>query len=836
MIGTFQLGALLAMCADFVIGALVVLANTRRMANRVFFAISVVMVLWVYCQFRGSGVPGLGARDLPGYFFWVRLASAASVIIPVLVNMLRLAIEQPEARLLTILRASVVWLICAAVIAWLCQCPAFLNGGELPSSANELGVPHYGPLFVFFITYWVFGALALIRAFWRGMTCMEGVRRIELQFMALATFLGLVPGILFILVVPALTGNMHTAVFAPFSVVVWCGTLAYGIATRRIMGVAEFLRRLVTYLLVAVFLTLLYIAVFNLVWIWVDARVNGINTETLAHVAAGIATTLLLAPTNNFLQRRADRLFASGQKGLADLLHCGHRLTRSLVTLDSLLDAFALLLRDTLAIESVHIYIRADGHFTLRHQQGDRLQPEDVPGDAPLVQLLRLAEGPLVCDILRRQRRQTAVEQALREVHAEAVVVLRVKGEIEGFLLLGRRRGGQFYGHRETDALGLLGDQLGIAIENARLYTQLQDAKHHNEVLLDHLVTGVVASDTTGRITVCNREALRILHAADVGGVIGRPVEEILPGPLAAALRQSLDISRGVRDADTVLRRRTDAELPVRYSTAVFSGNTDAVMGALLVLQDISALRRLEEQVRRNDRLASIGTLAAGMAHEIKNPLVSLKTFAQLLPERYDDPEFRATFGPLLNDEVGRIDQLVGQLLDFARPVKPSLAPVSLHAMLDAALQLITQQIKTHRLKLVRSFDAPNERVRGDERLLRQVFVNLLLNGIEAMQPGGTLTVGTRLVPRPAAAWREGQETDAWVEAFVSDTGGGIAPADRMRIFDPFFTTKPSGTGLGLSVVHGIVWDHLGCIDVESEPGQGACFRVALPLQPRSAT
>ncbi|MFZ4395839.1 MAG: two-component system sensor histidine kinase NtrB, partial [Kiritimatiellia bacterium] len=269
---------------------------------------------------------------------------------------------------------------------------------------------------------------------------------------------------------------------------------------------------------------------------------------------------------------------------------------------------------------------------------------------------------------------------------------------------------------------------------------------------------------------------------------------------------------------------------------AIFSGQADAVMGALLVLQDISALRRLEEQVRRNDRLASIGTLAAGMAHEIKNPLVSLKTFAQLLPERYDDPDFRATFGPLLHDEVNRIDQLVGQLLDFSRPVKVSLVSTSLHTVLDAALQLIAQPSKTRRLTLVRAFDAPEARVCGDERLLRQVFVNLLLNGIEAMQPGGTLTVGTRAAARPATAWREGQQTDDWIEAYVSDTGSGIAPADRTRIFDPFFTTKPSGTGLGLSIVHGIVWDHFGTIDVESAPGQGTCFRVTLPLQPRSAT
>ena len=838
MITTFQLGSLLAMCADFTIGVLAFFANTRRMVNRLFLFMSTVLVLWVFCQFRGSYVPNLGgARTLAEYTFWVRQASAISVFIPVLITMLRLAIEAPGATFADILRSMRIWLLVAMAAAGVCQAPAFLTGGEMPSLQNELGVPQYGQLFAVFVGYWAFSAVMMLRGFWRSIARLEGIRRTELQFIMLATFLCVVPGILLILIAPALTGNMHSAVFAPFSVVIWFATIAYGIATQRIMGVAEFLRRMVAGLLVAVFLSLTYVAVFRLVGSLTLVWSTELDFISLAHVTAGAVIALLLAPTNRILQRQAEQLFPSTQSGLADLLHRGHHLTRSLSTLDDLLDAFVLLLRDTLAIESVRIYIRTDGQYALRSLQGAASLPAEVPVDAPLAQALRHAEGLLVCDVLQRQRRQPEIERAVRTVGAEAVVVLRPKGDLEGFLLLGRRRNGQIYSHRETDALELLGDQLGTAVENARLYTQLQVAKHHNEVLLDHLVTGVVACDIAGRITVCNREALRIVQLPDQNVVIGRPVGEILPSPLAEALLQGLVGNRGVRDVDTVLRCRTPAELPVRYGTASFAGPGESPLGALLVLQDITVLRRLEEQVRRSDRLASIGTLAAGMAHEIKNPLVSLKTFAQLLPTRYDDPEFRDTFGPLLNDEVGRIDQLVGQLLDFSRPVKPALASVSLHAVLDAALQLIAQQVKARNLRLVRTLDASPDCVQGDERLLRQVFVNLLLNGMQAMEaPGGTLTISTRTIPRPASAWREGQESDTWAEVCVADTGVGIAPADRMRIFDPFFTTKANGTGLGLSVVHGIIWDHCGCIDVESELGQGTCFRVALPVPARSAT
>jgi signal transduction histidine kinase len=439
----------------------------------------------------------------------------------------------------------------------------------------------------------------------------------------------------------------------------------------------------------------------------------------------------------------------------------------------------------------------------------------------------------LIRDVLRRAgwtRAEIAAERCLTQSGAEAAVGLHVRGAIEGFILLGRRQAGRSFARREEDALALLGDQLGIAIENALLYTRLQDEKIHTDVLLDNLVSGVVATDTQGVVTVCNREAHRILRLQQSQPVIGQPAGPLLPENLAAAMRMSLSTGHGVRDIDDVLHGGSSEMLSVRYATAVFCGNTDAILGALLVIQDTSTIRKLEEQVRRSDRLASLGTLSAGMAHEIKNPLVCLKTFVQLLPERFDDPEFRSTFVPLLGVEVQRIDTIVSQLLNFARPVKPVLAPLSLHAALNTSLHLVAQQLKSKQVKLVRMFDAEQDRVLGDDRLLNQVFVNLLLNGIDAMAPGGVLTVRTRVTGCPPAARGLGPDGDGYIEIAVEDTGPGIPPADLPRVFDPFFTTKANGTGLGLSVAYGIVCEHRGIIEVSSTPGQGACFRVSLPL------
>jgi signal transduction histidine kinase len=372
---------------------------------------------------------------------------------------------------------------------------------------------------------------------------------------------------------------------------------------------------------------------------------------------------------------------------------------------------------------------------------------------------------------------------------------------------------------------------MGIAIENATLYTRLQEGRIYNEVLLDNLVTGVVAADKDGRVTVCNREAQRILRVDDPRKVIGRAAASVLPEAIWDEVSVSLASGRVVRDRNLLLRPQAPDEQSVRFATALFGGEGGVASGVLLVVQDTSAIRRLEEQIRRSDRLASIGTLAAGMAHEIKNPLVCLKTFAQLLPSRYDDPDFRETFTPLLENEVERINGIVSQLLNFSRPVKPTLVPVSLHAALDAAWQLAAQQVKAKGLQFLRRYNAGGDRLLGDHRLLGQVFLNLFLNGIDAMESGGTLTVSTHTIDPPDPPWHlGGPVAEVWIEVRVHDSGRGVAPEDRERIFDPFFTTKANGTGLGLSVAHGIILEHQGMIDVESALGSGTCFRVLLPL------
>lgn len=252
-----------------------------------------------------------------------------------------------------------------------------------------------------------------------------------------------------------------------------------------------------------------------------------------------------------------------------------------------------------------------------------------------------------------------------------------------------------------------------------------------------------------------------------------------------------------------------------------------------MVVTDITALKRLELQIRRTDRLASLGTLSAGMAHEIKNPLVSIKTFAQLLPERYGESDFRETFSNLIVHEIDRIDSLVNQLLRFARPAKPFLRPMHVHEVLEKTLLLVQHRLYQREIKLSRSWKAEVDTIRGDSDQLEQVFLNFFLNAMDAMDPGGQLNVSTEIRSADELVSDmsvNGEITREALRISIRDTGDGIKPEDIPHVFDPFFTTKDYGTGLGLSVVHGIIQEHGGQIEVESELGHSTSFHIYLPL------
>jgi two-component system NtrC family sensor kinase len=233
-------------------------------------------------------------------------------------------------------------------------------------------------------------------------------------------------------------------------------------------------------------------------------------------------------------------------------------------------------------------------------------------------------------------------------------------------------------------------------------------------------------------------------------------------------------------------------------------------------------LKRSKTYVRRADRLASLGTLTAGLAHEIRNPLVAIKTFTHLLPDRLDDEEFREQFLKIASSEVDRISLLVTELLDFSRPSDPKLELENINTILDGMILLVSTETKKKKINIIKNYASDLPPIQMDREQIKQVFLNILLNGIQATSENGQITVKTRSFMKPGG--------EPYVQIEFADTGCGIPEEHLEDIFNPFFTTKSTGSGLGLSISHQIVQDHRGYIDVESQLDKGSSFFINLPV------
>lgn len=343
----------------------------------------------------------------------------------------------------------------------------------------------------------------------------------------------------------------------------------------------------------------------------------------------------------------------------------------------------------------------------------------------------------------------------------------------------------------------------------------LSRIKAFSDRLVKQMPIGLVAVGNDGLIAACNRSAEEILDLVP-GGADGRPVREVLP-PCLRELLEELAEKGGTLEKELECPQGEERMIPLEALATVLESEDARPPGSILLIRDITELRRLKDEVARTQRLASLGSLAAGVAHEIRNPLSSIKGFATYFRERYRDvPEDRDT-ADILIQEVDRLNRVITQLLEFARPIALQRVPVSLGEAAGLAARVIEGQAREKGVAMEMRIPPDLPAIKVDPDRLQQVFLNLYLNALAAMEKGGVLTT-------TAAA-----DADGTVRVQVSDTGAGIPAEDLKRVFDPYYTTKPSGTGLGLAIVHKTVEAHGGDIRLESEPGRGTTVTFRIP-------
>jgi len=365
----------------------------------------------------------------------------------------------------------------------------------------------------------------------------------------------------------------------------------------------------------------------------------------------------------------------------------------------------------------------------------------------------------------------------------------------------------------------------GAPIPESEHKIQRPERLNLSGVLLSSVESAVLVVDTQKRVTAFSGPAERFTGRS-AEEVIGQPVA-VLPAALKKIVQETFASGKPVADRTIVLFPEAEEKKPVRANTSLCRDASDRPVAVVAILHDFAASRKLEERIRRLERLASIGTFSAGVAHEIKNALVAIKSFVQLQSQGNRSAELNDLF----KREVERIDSLTGQLLKFAGPAKPAFSVVRIHEVIENSLRLVQHKLKTRKIDLVRALDSGTDAVRGDAKQLEQVFINLLLNAIEAMDEMGTLTVATETVLRTNQLSQfEPKGKRQQIQISIRDTGSGIPPELMGSVFVPFVTTKPEGTGLGLAITARIIQEHRGTIKVESEVNKGTRFNITLPL------
>jgi len=347
--------------------------------------------------------------------------------------------------------------------------------------------------------------------------------------------------------------------------------------------------------------------------------------------------------------------------------------------------------------------------------------------------------------------------------------------------------------------------------------THLTRIKAFSDHVVENMPIGLVATDSGQRIAAFNQVAEHVLNLSG-DAVRGAPAEKALPQSLWRQLNASA-AEQTVIEKEIECNLADGRQIPLEIGAGRLVDETGRYLGSILLFKDLSEIRTLRNEIIRSQRLAAVGRLAAGVAHEIRNPLSSIKGFATYFHERYRENTGDAQIASILIQEVDRLNRVVGQLLEFSRPVGIQPRPVRLAQWIGDSIKLIEGQARNQGVAIQTGIRNGEQTVRLDPDRLGQVLLNLFLNSLDAMENGGVLTVA-------ADDSADGRR----LEIRVTDSGCGIQPEDLSHVFEPYFTTKPTGTGLGLAIARNIVEAMGGDITAASRPGAGTTFTIRIPL------
>jgi PAS domain S-box-containing protein len=670
--------------------------------------------------------------------------------------------------------------------------------------------------------YFLFAAAIFMASYLRA---PSGVLKQQLKWVTAGTFAGIFPFFL-LYVVPRLV----TAVPQPwmklsvFSLVLIPLSFGYAIIRYRLMDVDIIFKRGLAYTFATAGAVAVYFAAIAVIG---ELSHEAWPTGPVGAVLAVVVAAFLFQPLREWVQARLDHFFYRDRLDYRrTLIEFGRALTNE-VRLEPLLSSALDRISQTLLVDRLAVFLEDSsepGRFLLSRSMG---VPTNTFLDLSFLDPSRPAfeRGVLFLESGRTAAEETpAVRETIEKLGLNYFIACRFRDRTVAVLGLGKTVDGDYLSSDDLELLSTIAGYVAIAIENARLYEsleqkalQIERLKDFSENIVESLKIGVLTTDLENRIESWNPQIEELL-AVPRAEALGRKLEEALPSDLA------LEIATRAADAHTSgiyklrIKTRVGRESVVNASIAPLLGKDGAHLGRLILLDDITQRVRMEDQLLQNEKLTSLGLLAAGVAHEVNTPLAVISNYIQMLGKQIptDDPK-QKTIERIVK-QTFRASEIVNNLLNFSRTGSAEAAEVDLNSVLEETLTLVQHPFKTARVNVLKNYAQTLPPVLGSTTRLQQVFLNLFLNARDAMPGGGMLEVRT-------AAY------NGSIEVEVTDTGSGIPAENLHRIFDPFFTTKSTGkgTGLGLSVSYGIIKEHAGKVDVRSTPGKGTSFRLEFP-------
>ncbi len=708
------------------LGLLVWHSGPGSRTNQSFGAFVLLSAIWVFgVAFFHSGA---------SLSFWAPLAFAATGLLPA--TFLAFAKYFPTSNLwptrrILLLTSSIglLFAIISLTTRWIVRDATLTPSGP----AREAG-PLY-PLFaIYFLVIWS-TALAVLISKW---TRSRGLARAQLQYLILGFTVGGGGAITSNLILPLVTGEAAYSWIGPHFVLISVAMVAHAIVRHRLMSVRLVIHRSLTFTLAVVVSLLPVVALLVLAWPKLSDHFTSeeLSAVILAVVAVSLLIPLIRDAAGRLLDRYVYRTHVNYQRTLREASKA----------LTQVLDLKVLLpfLNHTVAASTnsagAAVYLRgvtkdSDSRFSRaivekRYAAGHFDTPDEAP--AEVIAALTQARDLLLTDEIAHERSSNAREGLLAElgrVSWALVLPLVAEDKVIGAIVVGAKLSGDPFYTQDLDLLMTLANQAGIAVKNAQLYAQVVLANEHLNNIVSTIESGVVAVDATGQVTLFNRAAEQFTGLA-VERVRHQSVS-VLPTGLAAMLTETV-VDGSPRTEPEIELSDGATTRPVICATSPLHDQAGGVLGAVAVFSDLTPHKALEVERRRAERLAYFEMLAAGIAHEIKNPLVSIKTFAQLLPRRRSDEQFIENFGRTVTHQVDRMERLLDRLRTLARPGERPQHPLDLRAPIGAAIEAMRPAFVAKNVVLSAATGQSPCMILGDYSELEQLFLNLLLNAHEA--------------------------------------------------------------------------------------------------------